>query len=76
MTTSGATLVIVPHASVGQLQVGATIYAVGHVGPDGTLSVKGVAAITQLPSGGRLSVSASGRHCSPASIAAALYFGG
>jgi hypothetical protein len=52
VTTSGATLVIVPHASVGQLQVGATIYAVGHVGPGGTLSVRGVAAITQLPSRG------------------------
>jgi hypothetical protein len=76
VTTSSATLVIVPHASVGQLQVGATIYAVGHVGADGTLSVRGVAAITQLPSGGRLSVSASGRRCSPASIAAALSSGG
>jgi hypothetical protein len=76
VTTSSATLVIVPHASVAQLQVGATIYAIGHVGPDGTLSVKGVAAITQLPSGGRLSVSASGRGCSPASIAAALSSGG
>jgi hypothetical protein len=76
VTTSGATLVIVPHASVGQLQVGTTIFAAGHAGPDGTLSARAVAAITQLPSGGRLNVSMSGRGCSPASIAAALSFGG
>ena len=40
MTTSGDTLVIVPHASPGQLQACATIFALGHAGPDGTLLAK------------------------------------
>ena len=37
VTTSGDTLVVIPHASPGQLQVGAAIFALGHAGPDGTL---------------------------------------
>ena len=51
VTTSDDTLVVVPHASPGQLQAGATIFAVGHAGPDGTLSARAVAAVSQLPSG-------------------------
>jgi hypothetical protein len=70
VTTSSDTLVVVPHASPGQLQAGASIFAVGHAGPDGTLSAAGVAAITQLPTGEHLGVSV--RDCSPSSITEAL----
>jgi hypothetical protein len=70
VTTSGDTLVVVPHASLGQLQAGTRIFAVGDAGPDGTLSARGVAAITQLPSGPHTSVSV--KNCSPSSIAEAL----
>ena len=70
VTTSSDTLVIVPHASLGQLRARASIFAVGHAGPDGTLSARGVAAITQPPSGPRLGVSV--RDCSPSSITEAL----
>jgi hypothetical protein len=72
VTTSGATLVIVPRASLSQLKAGTTVFALGHAGPDGTLSAQAVAAITQPTTGGQLSVHASGRGCSPASLAAGL----
>jgi len=74
VTTSGDTLVVVPHASVGQLRKGTTIFALGSAGPDGTLTARGVAAVSQLPAGPRLNVTT--RSCSPASIAAALVSGG
>ena len=70
VTTSDDTLVVVPHASPGQLHAGATIFAVGHAGPDGTLSARGVAAVSQLPSGRHVSVSV--KDCSPSSITDAL----
>jgi hypothetical protein len=70
VTTSGGTLVVVPHASLGQLPAGVTIFAVGLAGPDGTLSARGVAAVSQLRSGAHLSVSV--RDCSPGSITEAL----
>jgi hypothetical protein len=70
VTTSGGTLVVVPHASPAQLQAGASIFAVGVAGPDGTLSAEGVAAISQLRSGPHLSVSV--KDCSPSSIIEAL----
>jgi hypothetical protein len=72
VTTSGATLVIVPHASPGQLQAGTTIFAVGHTGPDGTLSARAMASVRQLPSGGTRHVSVSVKDCSPSSITLAL----
>ena len=53
---------------------GAATFALGHAGPDGTLSAQAVATISQLPSGPRLNMSYRG--CSPAAIAAALAFGG
>jgi hypothetical protein len=74
VTTSGDTLVVVPHASLGQLQADATIFALGHAGPHGTLSAKAVAAVSQLPPG--VHVGGRVRGCSPASIAAALVSGG
>ena len=72
VTTSGDTLVVVPHASPGQLQAGASIFAVGHAGPDGTLAAQAVAAVSQLRSGGHLSVSVRVRDCSPGSVIEAL----
>jgi hypothetical protein len=70
VTTSGGTLVIVPHASLGQLQDGTTLFALGHAGPDGTLLARGVAAVSQLPSGQHIGVSV--KDCSPRSIDEAL----
>jgi hypothetical protein len=70
VTTSGGTLVVVPHASLGQLRAGTAIFAVGHAGPGGTLSARGVAAVTQLPAGPHLGVSV--KDCSPRSIDDAL----
>jgi predicted anti-sigma-YlaC factor YlaD len=75
VTTSGGTLVVIPHASPGQLQPGATIFALGHAGPDGTLSARGVAAITrlpQLPPGAHIGVSVKVKDCSPRSIDEAI----
>jgi Domain of unknown function (DUF5666) len=72
VTTSADTLVVVPHASPGQLQAGTTIFAVGHPGPDGTLSAIAVAAVSQLRAGGHLNVSVKVRDCSPSSIEEAL----
>ena len=72
VTTSGSTLVVMPHASPGQLQDGATILAVGRAGPDGTLLAIAVAAVSQLHSGGHLNASFRVRDCSPSSIIAAL----
>ena len=70
VTTSGGTLVVIPHASPGQLQADASIFAVGHAGPDGTLSAQAVAAVSQLPAGRHLNVSV--KDCSPSSITEAL----
>jgi Domain of unknown function (DUF5666) len=71
VTTSGDTLVVIPHASPGQLQAGAAVFALGQAGPDGTLSATAVAGVTQLGSG-RLHTSVSSKGCSPSSILAAL----
>jgi hypothetical protein len=68
--TSGSTFVVILHAGPGQLQVGAAIFAVGSAGPDGTLSARGVAAVSQLPSGAHVGVSV--KDCSPSSIDEAL----
>ena len=68
--TSGSTLVVVPHASAGQLPVGSPIFAIGNAGPDGTLSASAVAAISQLPPGIHASIRV--KSCSPSSIVEAL----
>jgi hypothetical protein len=70
VTTSGDTVVIVLHAHLSQLQAGATVFALGQPGPDGTLSARGVAEVLQLPAGGHVNVSV--KSCSSASIAEAL----
>jgi hypothetical protein len=92
VTTNGDTLVVVPHASLGQLNHSATIFALGHAGPDGTLSARAVAAVSQLPPGVppglhaptavHLHISVHTRtrghigDCSPSAIAEALALGG
>jgi hypothetical protein len=70
VTTSGDTLVVVPHASPGQLQAGAAIFAIGNAGPDGTLSAAAVAGVAQFTSGPHIGVSL--KNCSPSSITEAL----
>jgi hypothetical protein len=72
VTASGDTLVVIPHASPGQLQAGATIFAVGTAGPNGTLTASAVAAVSQLPAGGHLNASVSVKDCSPSSVIEAL----
>jgi hypothetical protein len=72
VTTSGGTVVVIPHASPSQLQVGVTVFAIGHPGPNGTLSAAAVAAVSQLQTGGHLNVSVKVRDCSPSSITEAL----
>jgi len=90
--TNGDTLVVLPHASLGQLHHGATIFAVGHAGSDGTLPARAVAAVSQLPpgvppglhapAGAHLHISVHMRTrghvrgCSPTAIAEALALGG
>jgi Domain of unknown function (DUF5666) len=71
VTTSGGTLVIVPHASPSELQTGTAIFALGNAGPDGTLSARAVAAVSQLPQG-KLHVRVSVKDCSPTSLVEAL----
>jgi len=70
VTTSGDTLVIVPHASPAQLKAGTRIFALGNAEPDGTLSARAVAAVSQLPPGRHIKVSLKG--CSPSSMVYAL----
>jgi hypothetical protein len=73
VTTSGDTLVILPRASLGQLQDGTTLFALGQAGPHGTLTARAVAAVSQLPAGPHLNVTSRG--CSAAAIAAGLVSG-
>jgi hypothetical protein len=68
--TSDTTLVVVPHASPDQLQPGTRIFALGNAGPEGTLSARAVAAVSQLPPGRHINVSLKG--CSTGSILEAL----
>jgi len=92
VTTNGDTLVVMPHASLSQLRHGATIFALGHAGPDGTLSARAIAAVTPLPPGVppglhapagvhlhisvHMNVGGPAHGCSPPAIAAALAMGG
>jgi hypothetical protein len=70
VTISGDTLVVLPHASPDQLQIGAAVFALGQPGPDGTLSATAVAGVVEFSSGPHIGVSLKG--CSPSSIIAAL----
>jgi hypothetical protein len=70
VTTSGGTRVVVPNASLGQLQVGVTTVAVGHPGPDGTLSA--IQVLQQPPGPLQVQFNVTEHGCSPASLADAL----
>jgi Domain of unknown function (DUF5666) len=70
VNTDEGTLVIVPHASLGQLQVGTTIFALGDAEADGTLSAIAVTAVSQLSPG--IHVNVSVKNCSSRSIVEAL----
>lgn len=70
VATSSDTLVVIPGASLGQLEVGGAIFALGQAGASGTLSARAVASISQLPAGEHIGVSV--RDCSPSSIEDAL----
>ncbi len=70
VTTSAGTLVVLPHARLGQLQAGSAVAVLGQPGPDGTLSAQAVAAVLRTPAGARLSISV--KDCSPSSITEAL----
>jgi hypothetical protein len=67
VATSSDTVVQLPDASLSQLQTGAKTLAVGHAGPDGTLSAT---AVLQSPQDGPATFMqrTSSGHCSPASI--------
>jgi hypothetical protein len=77
VTTSGGTVVRVFHASLSQLQAGASTVAAGYVGRGGTLSA---IVLVQLPSGLAGNMRLDLGSCTPASIdqayAAALVSGG
>jgi hypothetical protein len=73
VTTSSGTLVVIPHASPGQLHPGVTILALGQAGPGGTLSARAVAAVAQLPSGVlHVGMRVRVKDCSPSSVDDAL----
>lgn len=71
VTTSSSTLVVVAGASLGQLQLGTTIYAVGTPGPGAILSALAVGAITQLP-GSQLELHTHLQSCSARAVVEAL----
>ncbi len=70
VTTSRNTLVVISHASLSQLPAGAAVFALGQAGPNGTLSARAVAAVSQMPSGVQIHVSV--KDCSITSILAAI----
>ena len=70
VTTSGDTRVVLPRASLGQLQAGVPTVAVGHAGPHRTLSA--VWVLQQPPGPLQLHINVTTRGCSPASLADAL----
>ena len=68
-----------PHQDVGaptltasQDGASATIFALGHAGPGGTLAASAVAAVSQVQPGAHLRVSVKVKDCSPGSIDEAI----
>jgi len=72
VSVTSATLVLVVHASLEQLQAGIPIFALGNAGPNGTLSAIAVTEVSQLSTGGTLHVNVKVKSCSPSSIIEAL----
>jgi hypothetical protein len=76
VTTSSDTVVNVSNVSLDQLPIGARTFALGHAGPDRTLSARAIAVIQPLPPGNpQVQVHAHVKNCAPASIAAGLFGG-
>ena len=76
---SGDTVVNIRNVGLDQLPIGASAFALGHAGPDGTLSARAIAVIQQLPQGNpqvHVNVHVHVKNCSAASIDNALAFGG
>ncbi|HEY7015699.1 MAG TPA: hypothetical protein VH480_23225 [Streptosporangiaceae bacterium] len=70
VTTSGSTTVVVPRASLGQLEAGVATVAVGHVGPHRMLSA--ILVLQQPPGPLQVHINVTARGCSPGSLADAL----
>jgi hypothetical protein len=77
VATSSDTVVTVPDVSLDQLPIGASAFALGRAGRDGTLSARAVAVIQQLPQGNpQVHVNVHVKNCSATSIDNAFAFGG
>jgi hypothetical protein len=77
VTTSSDTMVNLRNVSPDQLPIGASAFALGHAGPDGTLSARAVAVIQPLPQGSlHANVQVHVKNCSTTSIDNAFAFGG
>jgi hypothetical protein len=72
VSTSSLTLVVIPHATPGQLPAGGAIFAVGQAGSDGALAARALAAVYQFQAGPHPSASLRVRDCSTRSIDDAL----
>jgi hypothetical protein len=77
VTTSSDTAVNIPNARPDQLPIGASAFALGHAGRDGTLSARAVAVIQPVQQGNiHANVQVHVKNCSAASIDNAFAFGG
>jgi hypothetical protein len=75
--TSGDTTVNIPNARPDQLPIGASAFALGRAGRDGTLSARAVAVIQPVQQGNiHANVQVHVKNCSAASIDNAFAFGG
>lgn len=73
VATSAETVVNIVNAGLGRLPVGGAVYALGQVGPGGTLAARAVAVVAQLPAGGpQIHAHLSVKDCSPASVNGAV----
>lgn len=70
VTVTGATFVVVPDASLSQLRTGVTTVAVGHAGPNGTLTASGILQEPPGPIQVHFNVATQG--CPPATLDRAL----
>ncbi len=77
VTTSSDTAVNMPNARPDQLPIGASAFALGRAGRDGTLSARAVAVIQPVQQGNiHANVQVHVKNCSAASIDNAFAFGG
>jgi hypothetical protein len=77
VTTSSDTVVNIPNTRPDQLPIGASAFALGHAGSDGTLSARAVAVIQPVQEGNiHTNLQVHVKNCSAASIDNAFAFGG